>query len=85
MRYNKIVTIKIAINKASNQIVIFVFLSITRFLLLNSPIKMFAKKVKTFNPDAKNHLLYKKYYTIYKSLYEKLKDSFDELLVMNRE
>jgi gluconokinase len=41
--------------------------------------KMFLKNVKAFEPDMVNHRIYKKYFEIYKSLYEKLKDSFSEL------
>jgi len=41
--------------------------------------KMFLKNVKAFEPDLANHRTYKKYFSIYKSLYEKLKDSFGEL------
>jgi len=41
--------------------------------------KMFLKNVKAFEPDKVNHYTYKKYFAIYKSLYEKLKDSFNEL------
>jgi gluconokinase len=47
--------------------------------------KMFLKNVKAFEPDMANHRTYKKYFAIYKSLYEKLKDSFDELSVLNSE
>ena len=41
--------------------------------------KMFLKNVKTIKPNATHHRIYKKYLKIYHSLYEKLKDSFDEL------
>jgi gluconokinase len=41
--------------------------------------KMFLKNVKAFEPDSANYEAYKKYFSIYKGLYEKLKDSFDEL------
>ena len=41
--------------------------------------KMFLKNVKAFEPDRANHRIYKKYFVIYKSLYEKLKNSFGEL------
>ena len=47
--------------------------------------KMFLKNVKAFNPDTANHHIYKKYFEIYKSLYEKLKDIFAELSVVNGE
>jgi gluconokinase len=44
---------------------------------------MFLNDVKTFSPNASNHNIYKKYFKIYSSLYQKLKDSFDELSVAN--
>ncbi len=41
--------------------------------------KMFLKNVKTFRPNKSNHIIYKKYFKIYSSLYERLKNTFDEL------
>jgi gluconokinase len=41
--------------------------------------KMFLSNVKTFKPNRSNHAIYKKYFEIYRSLYGKLKDTFNEL------
>ena len=41
--------------------------------------KMFLSNVKTFKPNKSNHVIYKKYFGIYRSLYGKLKDTFNEL------
>ena len=50
-----------------------------------SEAKMFLKNVKTIKPNIAHHLMYKKYLRIYNSLYEKLKDSFGELRIVNNE
>ena len=41
--------------------------------------KIFLKNVKTFQPDTKHYHTYKRYFKIYRSLYQKLKNSFNEL------
>ncbi|MBS1745801.1 MAG: gluconokinase [Bacteroidetes bacterium] len=41
--------------------------------------KIFLKNVKTFKPDNYNHKVYKKYFVIYRSLYKKLRGTFDEI------
>ncbi|MBV9963101.1 MAG: gluconokinase, partial [Parafilimonas sp.] len=46
-----------------------------------SEAKLFLKNVKDFQPDKQLHHAYKKYFKIYTSLYQKLKDTFDELSV----
>jgi gluconokinase len=47
--------------------------------------KMFLKNVKTFKPNKPNHTIYKRYFEIYRSLYEKLKNTFSELSNINNE
>ncbi len=47
--------------------------------------KMFLENVKSFAPNAKHHHIYKKYFKIYTSLYQKLKGTFDELSIINKE
>jgi gluconokinase len=47
--------------------------------------KMFLKNVKTFKPDPEQHHISQKYFEIYKSLYEKLKNTFDKLSLMSDE
>lgn len=45
--------------------------------------KMFLENVKTFTPNKVNHNMYKEYFEIYRSLYAKLKDTFNELSAIN--
>ncbi|CAN5550869.1 gluconokinase [soil metagenome] len=45
---------------------------------MDSP-DLFQEKIKTFTPDQNKHELYKKYYRIFTSIYEKLRDEFENL------
>ncbi|HYJ65077.1 MAG TPA: gluconokinase, partial [Parafilimonas sp.] len=49
--------------------------------LLNDFIKsnLFLKEIEQFKPDKKQNAVYKKYFSIYNELYDKLKDSFEKI------
>ncbi|HEX5153656.1 MAG TPA: gluconokinase [Parafilimonas sp.] len=73
---------KIMINDAADASALgaaFIGMKATGLVKKISDAKMFLKNVKSFEPDMVNHRIYKKYFVIYKSLYEKLKDTFGEL------
>jgi gluconokinase len=48
-----------------------------------SAAKNFLKKMKSFPPDKKRHAIYEKYFLIYRSLYNQLKDTFDAISSVN--
>jgi gluconokinase len=45
---------------------------------------LFLKETEQFKPDKKEHVVYHKYFKVYKSLYEKLQQSFSEINEINK-